>query len=78
MKKEISEEASEIICWCKGTTRAEILSAIEAGAASLEDIQEQTGACTIGRCRELSPKHRCCAPDIIAILREKGKLPKSR
>ena len=60
----------KIICWCSNVTRGEIIKAIKAGAASLDDIRRMTGACTVGRCRELSPNKRCCAPDIAAILKE--------
>lgn len=60
----------EIICYCSGVTRRQILEAIEKGAETLRDIQEMTNACTIGNCKEKSPKKRCCLGDIIRILNE--------
>ncbi len=49
---------SSIICYCSQVTKGEILDAIAHGAKSLEDIRRMTGACTIGRCKELSPRKR--------------------
>ena len=42
----------EVICYCAGVTKAQIL---DNGARNLDDIKQMTGACTIGRCKELSP-----------------------
>ena len=64
---------NEMICWCSGVTRGRITEAIKNSAKTLDDIRRMTGACTLGKCREMSPKKRCCAPDIIAILKEYGQ-----
>lgn len=48
----------EIVCYCSGVTKGRIMRAIDAGAATLADVRTQTGACTVGRCRELSPRRR--------------------
>ena len=69
----MDKDNEEIVGWCSSVTRGEIITAIEGGASSLDDIRSATGACTVGRCRELSPKKRCCAPDIAKILKEFGK-----
>ena len=45
----------EVICYCAGVTKAQILEALDHGARHLADIKQMTGACTIGRCKELSP-----------------------
>jgi len=47
-----------MVCWCSGVTKADILHAVERGARTLADIKAATGACTLGRCRELSPRRR--------------------
>ncbi len=60
----------EIICYCKGVSRTEIVKAIEKGAKSVKDIQRMTNACTGNKCKELNPKGRCCLGDIIQILKE--------
>lgn len=60
----------EIICYCRQTTRAEIEEAIRNGARTLADIQQATGACTLGNCKEMHPEKRCCAKEIRAILEE--------
>jgi len=63
-------ETNEIVCYCSNVTRGEIVRAIEAGAKTLDDVRKVTKACTIGRCKEISPKERCCSPDILQILRD--------
>ena len=45
----------EMVCYCSSVTKGQILDALDHGARNLADIQRMTGACTIGRCRELSP-----------------------
>lgn len=68
----MDENNNKIICYCSGVGEREILDAIKNGARTLYDIQEKTSACTLGRCKELSPKKKCCSADIIKILRENG------
>lgn len=46
----------EIICYCSNVTKAQIIKAMEQGARTLNDIRKMTGACTLHRCKELSPK----------------------
>ncbi|MBU2548048.1 MAG: (2Fe-2S)-binding protein [Proteobacteria bacterium] len=48
----------ELVCYCSGVTKRRILSAFRAGATSLADIKAVTGACTVGRCKELNPRGR--------------------
>jgi len=47
---------NEIICFCSNVTKGQIVQAISDGAKTLDDIRKSTGACTVGRCKELSPK----------------------
>ena len=61
---------NEIICYCSNVSRERILEAIEKGAKSLQDIRNMTGACTLGKCKELSPTEKCCSSNIIKILNE--------
>jgi NAD(P)H-nitrite reductase large subunit len=48
----------EMVCYCSGVTRAQILDAIQAGTWSLEQLKAATGACTVAKCAELSPRKR--------------------
>lgn len=48
----------EMLCYCSGVTKGRILEAIRAGAATLEEVKLATGACTVGKCKELSPRKR--------------------
>lgn len=49
---------TEKACYCSDVTKAEILRAIDNGARSLAEIKAVTGACTQGRCKEISPRGR--------------------
>jgi len=49
---------NEMICYCSNVSKGQILSAIRDGACSLEAIKIATGACTEGKCKELSPRKR--------------------
>ena len=43
----------KVVCHCLGITNGMIKDAVEAGAKTLEDVQEQTGASTVcGACLE--------------------------
>lgn len=48
----------EVVCYCVGVTKGQILGAIREGARGLQDIQAMTHACTLGQCEELSPRRR--------------------
>ncbi len=48
----------ELVCYCSGVSKGRILEAMAQGAASLAQVKAATGACTQGRCRELSPRGR--------------------
>jgi NAD(P)H-nitrite reductase large subunit len=64
------QDKDEIICWCSNVTRADIENAMDEGAKTLDDIKEMTGACTICKCKEMNPKHRCCKGDIRHVMAE--------
>ncbi|NTV49545.1 MAG: hypothetical protein HGB32_01795 [Geobacteraceae bacterium] len=59
---------NEIVCWCSGVNKQSILGAMQNGARNMDDIRRMTGACTQGRCKELSPRGRCCSKEIIILL----------
>ncbi len=48
----------EMVCFCSRVTAGEIRQAMRTGARTLDDIRRMTGACTVGRCKELSPRGR--------------------
>lgn len=48
----------EIICYCSNVTRGDILNALQDGARTLDDVRRMTGACTLARCKEMSPRRR--------------------
>jgi nitrite reductase (NADH) large subunit len=49
---------AETVCYCSEVTKGEILQAKQKGARTLSDIKAATGACTLARCREASPRGR--------------------
>lgn len=50
-----NKEKNKVICYCSGTTKGEIIDAMEKGAKNLKDIQNMTGACTLHQCKEHNP-----------------------
>jgi NAD(P)H-nitrite reductase large subunit len=60
----------ETVCWCGGISKFKILSSIHDGARNMGDIRRMTGACIVGRCKELSPRGRCCSKEIKILLEE--------
>lgn len=63
----------EIVCYCSQVTKDQIVNALANGAKTLDDIRSMTGACTLGRCKELSPIGKCCSPTIIDIIEQYKK-----
>lgn len=61
-------DSENIICYCSNITKQQIVTALENGAKTLEDIRRMTGACTLGKCKELSPTQKCCSPRILEII----------
>ncbi len=49
---------SETVCYCSNISKGQIIAAKTAGAKTLNDIKQMTGACTQGRCKETSPRKR--------------------
>ncbi|MCP1102235.1 NAD(P)H-nitrite reductase large subunit [Aequitasia blattaphilus] len=60
----------EIICYCSNISKEIIVNAIHQGATTLEKIRLTTSACTLGKCKELSPRKRCCSKEIVELLNE--------
>ena len=58
----------ETVCWCSGVSKYSIVDAITNGVQNMADIRSMTGACTVGRCKDLSPRGRCCSKEITMLL----------
>ncbi len=58
----------ELVCWCNSVSKRSIQDAIQNGARDMDDIRRMTGACTQGRCKDLSPRGRCCSKEIKLLL----------
>ena len=48
----------ELVCFCSSVTAGAIRQAKRDGATTMNDIRQMTGACTLGHCKELSPRGR--------------------
>jgi bacterioferritin-associated ferredoxin len=59
----------EIICYCQNVDKKTVVSAIHAGAKTLAQIKETTGACTGGNCRKNNPSGKCCSGDIVELIK---------
>lgn len=60
---------SETVCFCHGVTKGEVRRAVEMGAYTLPLIKAATNA---GRCKPGcgdNPRGRCCAPDLMELIR---------
>lgn len=66
----LSMPMDAIVCFCDNVTKRQIFEAIQNGAKTLSEIKAVTGACTSADCKELSPRRRCCSPEIKAILKQ--------
>lgn len=61
---------NDLICYCEQVTKGQIVEAIQKGARSVKDVVDATGACnSASRCEELNPKKRCCAVDIMEVIK---------
>lgn len=54
-------DPKDFICFCQGISRQEIVTAIDKGACTLEDIQNDVGA-TVGPCGG------SCTPNVVKLL----------
>lgn len=74
--KALPSMSDRIVCYCINVPESRIVAAVRAGAHSLQEVKEQTGACTGGRCAEMNPTGQCCSADILEIIeREAGVSP---
>ena len=71
-------KGDDIVCYCSGVGRQAILSALDQGAKTLQDVRERTGACTLGQCRERSPRKRCCSKEILEMIHEHARTSRPR
>ncbi|GKT07802.1 (2Fe-2S)-binding protein [Desulforhabdus sp. TSK] len=54
----LTAPSEEVVCYCAGVIKGQILQAMREGARSLQDVKATTGACTVERCKELNPRRR--------------------
>jgi bacterioferritin-associated ferredoxin len=66
----IIDNQNEIVCYCSGISRQQIITAIKNGANTMKKIREATGACTKGNCAKMNPQKRCCSNDIKSLIDE--------
>jgi bacterioferritin-associated ferredoxin len=69
-EKSLEASLEEIVCWCSNVSKRTILHAIHDGATTIDEIRRTTGACTVGRFKELSPRGRCCSMEIMKLLNQ--------
>lgn len=69
-------DSKDIVCYCSNVTKEQILSALANGGETMEDVRRMTSACTLGKCKELSPRKKCCSSVIIKIIEEYNKKEK--
>lgn len=68
----------DYICYCAKVTKDSLKKAVAAGAKSVEEAIEKTGAMQNSNCAKNNPKGTCCYPDIAAAFNEiKNELQQS-
>jgi len=60
---------NDLICYCIGTDKKTIVTAIKNGATTLKEIKAETNACTGDECATLNPNKRCCSKEIKQLLK---------
>lgn len=71
----LQAEDDATVCYCNQVTKKEVITLIRQGNSDLAVLKRLMGA-DGSRCPELSPRGRCCTPEIVRLLRhEKGMLP---
>lgn len=59
-----------MVCWCGGVTEEAVIKAVMAGNTTLEQLKQATGVCPDDNdCARNNPKGRCCAPDVMALVK---------
>ncbi len=57
----------EYVCYCGKVTEGDMQRAIDAGASSLAEVIQITGAMQSRDCQVHNPKGVCCYPDLVAV-----------
>lgn len=60
-------EIGEYVCYCSHVTEQDIIEAIKAGALSVDEVIEKTGAMQNCNCAVNNPKGTCCYPDVVYV-----------
>lgn len=72
--KELQQlQDNQLICFCSKVSKGTLKSAIIAGACTVKELQESTGAGIGNRCKELNPSGNCCHPDLKKLINVYGK-----
>jgi NAD(P)H-nitrite reductase large subunit len=72
--KELQQlEDDQWVCYCSKVSKETVKNAIIAGACTVEELQESTGAGIGKRCKELNPSGRCCHPDLKELINVYGQ-----
>lgn len=63
-----------MVCYCANVTKGQIIQSIEEGCSTLEQLRRTIGVCPEENdCATNNPNGRCCAPEVMALL--KGYVP---
>ncbi len=57
----------KFVCYCSKVSEADIRSAIDGGASSLDEVIRMTGAMENSNCKVNNPKGVCCYGDLKAV-----------
>ena len=67
--------AEEVVCPCRGLTKAALVEAIDGGAHTLALLKVLTGAGRGRDCRRLHPQGRSCEADLAQLIQIHARPP---
>jgi len=60
---------NELICYCIGIDKQTIINSVKKGNTTLQNIKDDTKACTGNECEEKNPNKRCCSKEIKELIK---------
>ncbi|MBD3830810.1 MAG: (2Fe-2S)-binding protein [Arcobacter sp.] len=67
--KKLEKVMNELICYCIEVDKNTIINSIKNGNRTLQNIKDDTKACTGNECKEKNPKKRCCSKEIKELIK---------
>ena len=60
---------SDLVCYCIEVNKKTIVDSIQKGNITLQNIKDDTKACTGSECKVKNPSGKCCSKDIKELIK---------